>query len=235
MPKKPDFGARLDEPVDQEPSKLDFELAYGGEKLPHETQQAIVERNRFGAFTLTDIGLNVDGIVRRKDWQDMGDYIFGFERAVQWLIGDWLVYGEQRKWGDIKKIADERGHNYQSLRMYAHVSRNVFMRINTLTWNHHLLVAKLKDGEQENALRYAADNNLTVKAFAEWLRGDNVLPSPDAAPLLNKDYRFRFSRVFRNLSEDTLERIHEDDIPMLQKWLDKVERHIQSRGIQLKK
>lgn len=211
-----------------------------GQRPPDELAQVDREheakiRRHFGSFTITPTGLDLTGEPVFADWQEVGNFLFGMEKAIQWLVGDWLVYGEELKFGDMKKFADETGRNFASLRQYAYVSRNVSMRIDTLSWNHHLLVASLPDDRQQEALEYAAINNLTVKAFTAWLRGGVSLPSPDIAPLIDKDFRFRFSRVFRNLSEGTLDRIHADDFGVIRDWLDKAEGYVKSKNVQLKK
>lgn len=156
-------------------------------------------RRRFGSFVITPNGLDLQGEPVQADWQQVGSYLFQMQGSIQWLIGDWLIYGEKLKWGDIKKIAEENEYNYTSLRMYAHVSRSLFIRINNLSWNHHLLVASKTGEEQEAMLQYALDNRLSVAAFREWLKGE---PPALPARIMDKEHKNRFNQLFRTAMQD---------------------------------
>jgi hypothetical protein len=53
---------------------------------------------QIGKFTLTAKGLIADESVVFEEWQQLGELLQRFEASIQWLIGDWMAYGD-RHWG----------------------------------------------------------------------------------------------------------------------------------------
>lgn len=113
--------------------------------------------------------LNLPGIISRtgwqlpkklsfEDWEKCGIALGKIEGAVQWWLGDWWVYGEQRKWGDGEKLAEQIGIDYGTIRNYGAVARNFELssRDDKLSFTHH---------------RYAMAAELAERA--EWLRQAN--------------------------------------------------------------
>lgn len=77
--------------------------------------------------------------------------------AVQWWIGDWLNYGEE-KWGEMyDKAKEATGLSYSYLRVLKYVAARIqlYFRKYNLDWTHYCTVAPLEPPEQKKWLSYA--------------------------------------------------------------------------------
>jgi len=135
-----------------------------------------------GTLMVHDFQFTPKGLIAPRDmdhasWQQVGDLLFKLEGSLQWLIGDWLVYGEDLKYGDIPKFAAMMGKDEKTLRNYMSVSRAVELsrRRDNLSFGHHEAVTKLLPGEQTEALIYAAEHGMSVAAFRKLVRGNETL------------------------------------------------------------
>lgn len=149
-------------------------------------------RIQIGVFTMTPTGLVAGGQATFDEWQRLGDVLKRLDGAIQWLIGDWLVYGE-RVWGETyEQVAEATGINYQTLRDYAWVARNVnlSLRKDNLTFNHHKLVASMTSEEQHRWLQHAAEHQLSLSQMKSAIEGK------PAALSQGKDPISKFERVF---------------------------------------
>lgn len=110
-------------------------------------------------YRLTGIGLDPAALSsRRADWERLGQLLFRFDRSLQWLIGDWLLQGEDNKWGRHEEIAAELGLQVKTLYDYRYVARHVDFSVRTekLSFGHHKLVAQLEPASQRGWLELAA-------------------------------------------------------------------------------
>lgn len=136
-------------------------------------------------FQFTPTGLITPESFSEESWQQIGLLLFKLEGSLQWLIGDWLVYGVDLHYGDIAQIAAALGRDSATLHNYASVSRNVefSLRSENLSYNHHVLIAPLPSPRQLEALIYATEHHLSVAAFRQWLKGESPkLPAGGMAP-----------------------------------------------------
>ena len=111
------------------------------------------------AYRLTGIGLDPAALSsRRADWERLGQLLFRFDRSLQWLIGDWLLQGEDNNWGRHEEIAAELGLQVKTLYDYRYVARHVDFSVRTelLSFGHHKLVAQLVPALQRRWLELAA-------------------------------------------------------------------------------
>ena len=110
-------------------------------------------------YRLTGVGLDPKALSsRRADWERLGQLLFRFDRSMQWLIGDWLLQGEDKRWGQHEDIATELGLQVKTLYDYRYVARQVdfSVRTETLSFGHHKLVAHLEPSLQQHWLQRAA-------------------------------------------------------------------------------
>jgi len=142
-----------------------------------------------GPFTATPTGLVVqDENVPYEVWEAYGDGLRRVEGALQWVIGDWLNFGE-RKYGETYARALELWPemSYQTLKACRWVAERVEMvrRRTNLSWSHHRDVAALPADEQEKWLTRAELHGWSHKELrkqmaaaksdrVEWLRVYNV-------------------------------------------------------------
>ncbi len=124
-------------------------------------------------YRLTGIGLDPRALSsQRADWERLGRLLFRFDRSMQWLIGDWLLQGEDNKWGEHEAIAAELGLQVKTLYDYRYVARHVDFSVRTekLSFGHHKLVAQLEPTLQRRWLNRAAagDYDATAGASRAW-------------------------------------------------------------------
>lgn len=99
---------------------------------------------------LTSTGLVFGSKVSIEDWEKAGEFLARAEGAVQWWIGDWLLFGEGRpQWGDkyqqaVEKfgIPEKTLKDYKWVAMtYPPVGGKLSERSDNLSWNHHRVAA----------------------------------------------------------------------------------------------
>ena len=127
-----------------------------------------------GKVKVSPLGMEVTEKLEFDEWIALAPHIGSALRSMAFVVGDWLVYGEdvfspQLELGievegedpdaprPAKRITRERydtahastGIDLATLKTYAHVSRRVplLLRNNLLSWEHHKAVAKLKAAE----------------------------------------------------------------------------------------
>ena len=140
----------------------------------------------FDGGTLTRVGLDLDDI-GVEHWSDVGRALADIGQSLRWAIGDWLLFGEHRDWGD--KYTDAQawfGLDYKSLRNCAYVASavEVSRRRDNLSWTHHAEVAAFEPDEQDRWLDRAAKNGWTVRELRAWMKGAKPKPLPVHTPLL---------------------------------------------------
>lgn len=123
-------------------------------------------------FQLTPNGLLAPQDVDRETWEQVGSLLHRLEGSIQWLIGDWLVYGENLAYGELQARVEAAGHNYQTIRNYMVVCRafELYRRRYNLSFGHYHAAASLPEDQQDQALTYAQENNLSVAAFRKLVR-----------------------------------------------------------------
>jgi len=132
-----------------------------------------------------------------EEWYEEGRKIAYVSDAVNWWIGDWLIYGQFKSWGDRYAQAYSLfGDKYElsTLNAFAYVSRHIEMcrRLNILSWAHHYQVAKKDADTQDALLSFAATRRLSVRdlqsAVREYERNawaiEGDAPSPSSAEMI---------------------------------------------------
>ena len=162
-----------------------------------------------GVFKCTNIGLQLvrdNAKVTDKDMQELGRVLRAFEGSLQWLIGDWVVCAEQIAWGKLEDFANEIGFDYQTIRDYAYVARNVDLSVRTdkLSFGHHKVVASMTPEQQRVWLNQAVNERLTVAQLRALIApkqlpkgGMDALFSKEKAPKLG-ELRSLYSKAKNN-------------------------------------
>ncbi|MFZ4816962.1 MAG: hypothetical protein ACOYL5_20670 [Phototrophicaceae bacterium] len=133
---------------------------------------------RFGRVKIGRVGMTVPDDLSEQEYSALGSFLLDVSTRIQWLLGDWLAYGENRQWGETyQQMADQFGYNVQSLRDYAYVCRNVDLsiRIDKLTFGHHQVVAPLNPEAQRVWLQAAEDNRWSIAALRKAIQQSNSL------------------------------------------------------------
>ena len=112
--------------------------------------------------SISPVGMQISSELSFEEWSELATSIGQAARSIGFIIGDWLVYG-QSLFGT-EGFADRRvdsasyqvainatGLDLSTLQNYAYVSRNMpfSLRSERLSWEHHRLVAKLPETEQQ--------------------------------------------------------------------------------------
>jgi hypothetical protein len=110
-----------------------------------------------------------------KTWKQIGKQLYQIKGSIQFWIGDWLRYGEQ-KYGEMYEEAlQELGYEYGTLANHKYVASNVeiSLRNENLTFNHHKEVAKLNTADQKHFLDKSEKENLSTRQLREAIRKEN--------------------------------------------------------------
>ena len=131
-------------------------------------------------FAITRTGLHIRDELSFDEWRGLAPKFSEAIKCAAFLIGDWLVYGEDhfrgqgrlpgfendaaapaRISGDLYDTAlAATGLDRTTLSNYAYVSRNVpgSLRNELLSWEHHKAVARLNEPDQQRWLQVALKN-----------------------------------------------------------------------------
>jgi len=144
-------------------------------------------------FQLTPTGLIPPENMSFEAWDQVGTLLLKLEGSIQWLIGDWIVYGQEVSWGDLPKLAESLDRDLDTLYNYASVSRKVqsWLRNQDLSYNHHRAVAHLTPEQQKFALDHAAEYKLPVAKFRKWIAEQQGQIDQSNPPALPPQLRFK--------------------------------------------
>jgi hypothetical protein len=123
------------------------------------------------------------------EWQNVGrslatrrERLAGGASRQMWEIGDWLRSGEEQVFRNlnrsrVRELASElSGYSRHTLRMAVSVARRVdpSVRVDGLSWWHHLCVANRTAEEQQHWLTRAAEEGWPVAALRKEVRRAGV-------------------------------------------------------------
>jgi hypothetical protein len=112
------------------------------------TSLATIESSK---FTVSRSGIEFHEDLTFDEWNSIGVELVPMAKAIGFVVGDWLNYGEKRYGEKYVKAIRLTGLAIETLKVYSHVARNVekLLRNNFLDFHHHKVVAKLKDTEEK--------------------------------------------------------------------------------------
>lgn len=169
------------------------EAAVAMYNFPVERDKRIVVHHDLGTMKYEGIVLSKRGIdfqreLSEEDWVELGRVLKTYDSAIQWMLGDWLNHGIKNadKWGKIDdQASDDEGkyapllehtdYKFGTLANFASVARSVThsRRRETVSFSHHVEIAKLSDDEQEKFLELAEQQNLSVRELRKLIKGSN--------------------------------------------------------------
>lgn len=114
-------------------------------------------------FTITSTGLIMLPDASKEDWESVGMAILKFETGMQWLIGDWLNYGDLFNYS-VEQIASILNRDFLTLKNWASLAKTFpqTRRRDSLFFGHHDAVRGLDPNEQDVLLDIAARDRLSV-------------------------------------------------------------------------
>jgi len=204
------------------------------------TNEAAMVIKSGGAVAITDklevssVGVAIHNL-SEEEWKAFFQFIQRVKTALQWIVGDWCAYGEERLRMTYEEMAAITGYKARSLRNYAYVARNVQMstRVDKLSFKHHLMVAKLPDPAQKEWLQYALKNRMSYRELENAIAGSPALPTVD--PMGAQNFK-RNARFLGDLVDRVGEvgSVHKKDaekallrIEAMERWLEAARRMIE--------
>lgn len=154
-------------------------------------------------FTISQIGLSVREVLSFDEWAALAPTIGSAVRSVQFVLGDWLVYGEEHFTQPSSRVPEGRyeaacaatGIDYGTLRNYASVSRKVrlSLRNDKLSWEHHRIVSPLPPEEQTHWLTIVANSEEKIGtrrlrasiSSGRLVTGEELAPAPSEQGVAN--------------------------------------------------
>lgn len=143
-------------------------------------------------FNLSPTGISIPQDLRRDEWFDAVVVLRKLNEAVQWALGDLvnfarqqaqveedkLIPDEQRQWHwgeSYDALSEATGYKVKSLYEYAYVAGSVdfSIRMETLSFGHHQLVAKCAPKDQQRWLQKAADNGWSIAEMRKQMAAAN--------------------------------------------------------------
>ncbi len=107
-----------------------------------------------------------------REWAEAGRRIGSVGRNIQWLLGDWIAYGN-RKFGERYARASKiSGYDPQTLMNMVYVATRfpTSRRRENLSWSHHEALAALEAGDQDRWLDRASRHRWSVSDLRTMLR-----------------------------------------------------------------
>lgn len=123
--------------------------------------------------------LSISDNITIEEWKDLGQCLKQVEGSVQFWIGDWARFGDKK--GFTGKLLDRAVYNELeeltgldrgTLKNYKSIADNVkpSLRNDSLSFNHHVEVAKLPEEQQIEFLQKAADEKMSVRELRQEIR-----------------------------------------------------------------
>lgn len=127
-----------------------------------------------------------------REWANAGRRIGEVGRCIQWLLGDWIAYGNA-KFGERYALAGKiTGYDTQTLMNMVYVASRfpVSRRREKLSWSHHETLASMTLDEQDRWLDQATTHRWSVADLRTMVRAarqgrigeDDGSGSPGVAP-----------------------------------------------------
>jgi hypothetical protein len=151
---------------------------------------------------LTKVGLRLSQPnlrVSYDEWESLKPKLTVMEKGHQFSIGDWMTVGEAQhgeKAAQAIDAHDKTGINVKSLMEYRRVSQKVpySIRIESLDWAHHQVVAAQPKPERKKWLQIAAENDWKVVDLRNAIReaaapAINVEAADNPADYLDPHYK----------------------------------------------
>jgi hypothetical protein len=155
-------------------------------------------------FVISYTGIVISDSVTESEFWSFFDTLDRLKDAIQWILGDLAVHGEDHFSKTYDDISQRTGYKPETIENYAYVARNVSqsLRNDSVSFNHHYLVAGLEtDDAKREWLGYAAEKKLSVRnlelALNIWKEGgdpDIVLDFTEDKPSVVQQAEMKMER-----------------------------------------
>ncbi len=157
--------------------------------------------------SISRIGMQISGELSVEEWQELATSIGEVASSIAFIVGDWLIYGQQNLFAffgkdDAERFPDKKVHettydlalaatglDRSTLQNYAYVSRSIpySLRSERLSWEHHRLLAKLpvadiKDWINACVAEEDAGRRMTTRRLRKSLNLGRIATDKDMEP-----------------------------------------------------
>jgi hypothetical protein len=107
-----------------------------------------------------------------SEWASVGRRIGAVGRSIQWLLGDWIMYGNAKFGERYSRASKITGYDTQTLMNMVYVASRFVAsrRREALSWSHHETLAALESEEQDGWLDEAERHHWSVSDLRTMLR-----------------------------------------------------------------
>jgi len=141
-----------------------------------------LEQFSIDGLIVTRLGLELPDNLPYEQWELIGRKLRSVERAIQWLIGDWIRFGESHYGEMYAQALDATEYSYGTLRNQAYVAGRFELsrRHDNLSFTHHQEVAALPPAEADDLLARADPSTnetgepIPVSGFRQMVRHHNL-------------------------------------------------------------
>ncbi|HVX32403.1 MAG TPA: hypothetical protein VHA80_04610 [Solirubrobacterales bacterium] len=107
-----------------------------------------------------------------QEWTAAGRRIGAVGRSIQWLLGDWICYGNARFGERYARASKITGYDAQTLMNMVYVASRfaVSRRREELSWSHHEALSSLEPEQQDHWLDQAIAHRWSVADLRLMLR-----------------------------------------------------------------
>jgi hypothetical protein len=112
------------------------------------------------------------GELDTHEWAAAGRRIGAVGRSIQWLLGDWITYGNEKFGERYARASKITGYDTQTLMNMVYVASRfpISRRRENLSWSHHETLAALVPDEQDQWLDQASTHRWSVSDLRMMLR-----------------------------------------------------------------
>jgi hypothetical protein len=146
-----------------------------------------------GPFRLTPNGMSVVGKPTFEEWETAIKITKSLGVSLMWIIGDLIVYGEERFGEDYAQALDAADYSDETIRIAQRVAKRFppSERVAALTFTHHQEVAALPPAPAREILRKAESHELSSRDVRKLARDHGQtqagnsgrrLPDPPSIP-----------------------------------------------------
>lgn len=124
------------------------------------------------SVTTTTTGLQLLESMSNEEWLDLGVRIGRIGGAIQWWLGDWWAFGEERQWGEGREVAEQMGTHYGTICNYASVTRafEFSCRHENLSFTHHQAAMAAPAKQRQRWLSRASKKGWSVSRLRKEIR-----------------------------------------------------------------
>lgn len=124
-------------------------------------------------YQIDSRGCRFVGSVPFEQWEHVGQTLGSLCRGSQWMIGDWLNFGEASYGEKYSQAIEVTGLDVKTITNYAWVARNVPYdeRNDRLSFTHHAELAAMSFEERKRWIELSISNEWSVNELRNHLRG----------------------------------------------------------------